>query len=350
MRKRTPMTEQYEIAAVISTYNRCELLCAALDSLLAQSSHEVRYEVIVVDNNSNDQTREVVEGYRARGHQNLTYIFEPRQGVSYARNTGIAHARARLIAFVDDDVRVSDKWIATIKRKFDSHPEIDCIGGKVLPQFRTPVPRWLTRDQWMPLGLQDYGDEPLSINAENPLCLVSANLVVRRTVFDQTGPFALHLQRVKDSIGSIEDAELLERFWRSGRHCMYVPDLTVTTEVPSERMTKSYHRRWHTGHGYFFAIRRSEEMERSSGRLFDVPGHLYRQAFADGVAWLKWFLLGKHDLAFAHEMRIRFFLGFFRERRKDYLAAAHRGPLGEIIEFVRSIASKKSAAISREIG
>lgn len=339
------MTEQYEIAAVVSTYNRSELLCAALDSLLAQSSHDVRYQVIVVDNNSNDQTRDVVEGYRARGHQNLTYIFEPRQGVSYARNTGIAHARAPLIAFVDDDVRVSDKWIATIKREFDSHPEIDCIGGKVLPQFRTPAPRWLTRDQWMPLGLQDYGDEPLSINAENPLCLVSANLAFRLTVFAETGPFALHLQRVKDSIGSIEDAELLERCWRSGRHCMYVPDLTVTTDVPFERMTKSYHRRWHTGHGYFFALLRSEEVERSSGRLFDVPAHLYRQAFEDVVAWLKCFLLGKRDRAFAHEMRIRFFWGFFRERRKDYLAAAHRGPVREIIAFLRALASKKSAAI-----
>ena len=92
----------------------------------------------------------------------------------------------------------------------------------------------------------------------NPLCLVSANLAFRSEAFEETGLFAPHLQRVKNSIGSMEDAELLERFWRTGRDVVYVPDLRVVTDVPAERMTKSYHRRWHTGHGYFFAIMRSD--------------------------------------------------------------------------------------------
>src|ERR1044071_912653 len=113
------MAEPYEITVVISTYNRSEMLGAAIESALGQESAGVRYEVIVVDNNSTDGTREVIEGYIKRGHENLRYVFEGRQGVSYARNTGIAEARAGIIAFADDDVRVSKDWVAKIKRTFD---------------------------------------------------------------------------------------------------------------------------------------------------------------------------------------------------------------------------------------
>ena len=343
------MSSHYDITAVISTYNRSEQLGAALDGMLQQANRNVCYEVIVVDNNSTDNTRDVVEACLARGHSNLRYVPEPRQGVSYARNTGIANARAPIVAFVDDDVLVANDWIATIKRAFDNNPAIDCVGGKVSPHWKTTAPEWLTRDHWMPLGLQDYGDSPLLIGAVNPLCLVSANLACRRSIFEEIGTFDIHLQRVKDGIGSVEDAELLERCWRAGRLCLYVPDLIVTTEVPSERLTKKYHRRWHTGHGHFLAISRSEEMERSSARLFDVPAHLYKQAFGDLTGWLKCSLAMRPEPAFAHESRLRFFLGFFRKRRKDYLAGDHSGQLIELASLLRSRFKKNRGQISSEL-
>src|SRR5436190_10483211 len=271
------MRDRYEISVVISTYNRSEMLTGALESVLSQEPRGVCYEVIVVDNNSTDNTREVVERYIAGGEHNLRYIFEPRQGSSYARNAGIAVARSEIVAFADDDVRVAKNWIATIKRAFDEHPEVDCIGGRVLPLWCTP-PRWLTREHWTPLALQDYGDRPLLINLNNTLCLVSANLAFRREAFVDAGMFAPELQRIKDSIGSMEDAELLERYWRTGRTCLYVPALIVETHVTADRLTKAYHRRWHAGHGHFYAIKRSDEMERASSRLFDVPAHLYKRA------------------------------------------------------------------------
>ncbi|HEY7544640.1 MAG TPA: hypothetical protein VID27_07150, partial [Blastocatellia bacterium] len=159
------------------------------------------------------------------------------------------------------------------------------------------------------------------------------------------------LQRAGDNIGSVEDVELLERIWQTGRECLYTPRLVVTAEVPEERMTKDYHRRWHTGHGHFFAIMRSEEMEQSFSRLFDVPAHLYRQVVADAAAWLKYSLAGKRERAFAHETGIRFFSGFFRKRRQDFLNATEGSASREIARFIRSLISKKSYRnISKEIG
>lgn len=330
------MSKHYDLTVVISTYNRCEMLTAALDSVLRQESPDVRYEVIVVDNNSTDSTREVIETCISRGHPNLRYVFEPKQGSSHARNAGITAACSNLIAFADDDVRVAGNWVATIKRAFDEHPEIDCVGGRVLPIWATQPPKWLTRYHWAPLALLDYGDRVLTIGLKNRLCLVSANLAFRRRVFADIGAFAPELQRVKDGIGSMEDAELLERYWRTGRECIYLPELIVETEVAAERITKGYHRRWHRGHGYFHAIKRSVEIDRGSIRLFDVPGHLYKQAVMDAAAW-PFLVATDTGRAFGCVARLNFFLGFFRKRRADYLATAYRGLTREIVNLVHSL-------------
>src|SRR5215471_10901315 len=170
------MSNAYQITVVVSTYNRCEMLPAALEHLLEQETGGICYEVIVVDNNSSDATREVVRRIIGEGHPNLRYVFEPKQGSSFARNAGIAAATAEIIAFVDDDVVVAKDWIATIKQAFEDQPEIDCIGGKVVPIWSAPIPKWLNSDHWMPLALQDYGNNQLTIDLHNMLCLVSANI------------------------------------------------------------------------------------------------------------------------------------------------------------------------------
>ena len=321
------MVDHYDISVVLSTYNRCAILPFALESILCQLPAIAPCELIVVDNNSTDSTREVVESFVARGDHAVRYVFEQRQGVSYTRNSGIANARAPIIAFFDDDVCVSPTWLATIKRAFEAHPEADCVGGCVLPRWEADPPPWLTREHWAPLALQDYGDQPICVNGENPLCLLSANFAFRREVFDRIGLFAPELQRVKDGIGSMEDLELLTRFWRAGGTALYLPSLVVTASVPPERMTKSYHRRWHSGHGRFYAMLRSEEIERSrAGRLFDVPAHLYKQAAKDALRWLQHKLAGVGDNAFIYETRLRFFAGFFRQRRADFLARMTEAP------------------------
>ena len=351
------MSNAYHITAVISTYNRCEMLTGALKSLLEQICEGVRYEIIVVDNNSADDTREVVERFIAGGHTNLRYVFEPMQGSSYARNAGVAAANAEIVAFADDDVSVAKDWIAKIKRAFDSHREIDCVGGKVLPMCSSPAPKWLTPDHWMPLALQDYGDNQLTVDLRNRLCLVSANLAFRREAILAAGLFRPELQRIKDGIGSMEDAELLERFWKTGHKCRYLPDLIVKTIVPEERLRKTYHRRWHRGHGYFYAIRRSSEIDDAQLRFMDVPAHLYKRAAIDAVRFLSSFI-GNPQRAFVYETGLHFFYGFFRKRSRDYMKTAYRGPIRELMNFLRTLlirsgrtsALVKGAALSERSG
>src|ERR1041385_8101321 len=304
-----------DLSVVICTYNRPELLRLALTTLLRQSPANITYEVVVVDNNSTPETRAGVEEI-AQSDSRVRYVRETRQGNAYARNTGVAEARAPIVAFLDDDVTVRDHWIEIIPRTF-KETNADFIGGKVLPRWEQPPPSWLGVANWAPIAALDYGDAPVPLTADNPLCLLTANIAFKKELFAQHGEFSAAVQRTGDSIGSLEDHEFLMRLMRAGVAGLYVPEMIVDAFVGSDRMTKAYHRRWHTGHGHFYAVMNDVEWERSSYRLLGVPGHLYRETARHAFAWFTRVLTGKTDAAFVNECRLRFFRGFLRQRMKN---------------------------------
>lgn len=328
------MCSSWDVSVCICTYNRCETLRSALESVLGQEADGVRFEVIVVDNNSTDDTKQVVQSFVRRGHLNLQYSFEGRQGLSHARNAGTAMARSPVVAFTDDDIRVAPDWVSTIKRAFDEYPEAAWVGGRVLPCWPAPPPRWLTANDWGPLALADHGDVPFYTSSHCQTGLVGANLAVRRDVLQQFGGFAPRLQRVQDSIGSMEDHELQMRLWRAQRKGLYVPELVVFSDVSADRLLKKYHRRWHFGHGRFYALARLEEYECSSvGWLFGVSAHVYRRAIRDLVQWVVSVVRGNFRRAFRYEKEIWFFLGFWSVHYKEFLEHGRRTHIGEISRF-----------------
>ena len=308
--------DQFDVSVVVPTYNRDQLLAGALESLMAQECPGIRYELIVADNNSRDNTRDVVSSF-ASGDVPVRYVLEERQGVSYARNAGITHSRSPIVAFTDDDCRVAPDWISTIKKTFDAHPEIGFIGGKVLPVWAVAPPDWLTGAHWAPLGLQDHGDDEFYLEPGRVTGLISANLAVRREVIERVGMFSPEVQRFTGSIGTMEDHEYMLRLWQGGVIGLYVPQLVVQAPVDPERVRKKYHRRWHTGHGRSYAILREERMEKASWYLFGVPAHLYRQALMDTFGLIKHSLRGREEHAFLCEVHLRFFFAFWAKRMQD---------------------------------
>ena len=333
-----------DVSVVISTYNRGELLTQALESVLAQKSDGVAYEVIVVDNNSSDGTRQIIESFAARGHANLRYVFEGRQGIPYGRNAGIVNARAPIIAFADDDVRVKPDWVASIKRALDEHPEVDYVGGKVLPQWKCEPPAWLTRDHWAPLALLDRGDTPVYVNAQYPVCLITANLSFRREVYERVGLFAPDFLRCQDH-------ELQLRLWRAGRQGMYVPGIVVTADVQPERLTKTYHRRWHRAHGKYCAMMRLKERTDRDGRLageradmvtlFDVPAFVYRELMTDIGRWLVAVARGSESLSFRRANEVRHLISYIGNRYEKTAAEGGHSHLSEVSAFAGALLRKK---------
>ena len=341
----SPTSDIPFVSVIMSTYNRGPLLEDAIGTVLSQRpAITPSFELIVVDNNSTDHTREIVMERFARNDSRVRYLFERRQGLSYARNAGIHAARAPLIAFVDDDVRAQPDWVASVVRAFEQHPETDMVGGRVLPLWPSPPPAWLTRDHWTPLALVDYGDAPVAITSEHPICLVGANLSFRRLVFDEVGTFATDFQRVKDGIGSLEDHEFLLRFLRTGRTGLYDPRIVVHAEIQADRLRRAYHRRWHTGHGHFHALLRSERMEWTRiGTLFGVPAHLYRQALGHLVGWARARAVRDSARAFHHELGLRFFHGFFRTRRREFRKRPRGDRWSELLRVFRGLLRRERA-------
>jgi hypothetical protein len=126
-----------------------------------------------------------------------------------------------------------------------------------------------------------------------------------------------------------------------------MPELVVMAEVQSERLTKQYHCKWHTGHGHFYALMREEEFEQSSARLFDVPAHLYKQALMNAAGLIKHKLLRDDQSAFVYKTRLCFFVGFFRTRRAEFFALSDRSILREVASFVRSLILAKEPRKAR---
>jgi glycosyltransferase involved in cell wall biosynthesis len=334
------MDEQFDISAVITTYNRSEMLATALEAVLNQKTGGLSYEVIVVDNNSTDNTRATIESFIAKGHTNLRYVFEPRQGIAYGRNAGIAAARAGIIAFTDDDVVVTDNWIAAIKRAFAENPDVDYIGGKILPDWTDPPPNWLTVDHWWPLALLDRGNDRFHVNASNPLCLPTANASFRREVFSRIGLFT-------PEFSGREDHEFFVRLWQQAGQGLYEPELVVMAKVQPERLLKSYHRRWNLTTGKFNSLMRLDEMSASDGgvmkqrqyavRLFGVPASIYRQFVTQSLGWLRQGVSGNDSKKMQHENRLFYLAGYVS---KSYeLAAAQEGHsnVRELASFMKAV-------------
>jgi glycosyltransferase involved in cell wall biosynthesis len=123
-----------KLSVILPTFDRAGSLKRALDALLRQTALPGSYEVIVVDNNSTDGTAGVVALFDDR---RVRLVAEPRQGLSYARNTGLAAARGRIAAFTDDDVEVAPDWVETIVSSLGRHPHVAGLGGRVLPAWQS---------------------------------------------------------------------------------------------------------------------------------------------------------------------------------------------------------------------
>lgn len=338
--------ESYDVSVVVPTFNREELLGRTIESLLDQQSGAVRYEVLVVDNNSTDDTRAVVETFMARS-KDVRYFFEPRRGVSHARNTGIGAARAPLVAFIDDDVEADPTWIATVKRVFDDHPDIDCIGGRIEGRWATPPPAWLTSQHWGPIALQrEKGDTPYVDADHASPCLMTANFASRRAALEDVGGFSPEFLRD-------EDRELQLRLWASGKRGLYVDTLAVRTEVPCERMTKAYHRRFHLRAGGTHARMRYRDRIDRDGRLvaedigsvtlLGAPGHLYRNLIKHAACWLWHIATFDGNSAFFHETRTLYFASYIWNRYRQQGPPLWTVPW-EFLRFASAMVSKRIRA------
>lgn len=228
------------LSLVISTYNRADRLLVALQSLVHQSADATEWECIVVDNNSTDDTRRIFEGFAScYPTLNLRMVTETAQGLSHARNRGIAESTGHIVAIIDDDERVNDRFVEAYAGFFDRHPEAVAAGGRVVPEYPTGRPGWLSRYTEVPLANPtDWGDrERLFPHGHIP---AGGNMAFRRDTLLRYGGFDTSLGRVAGRLTGGEESDLFERMAADGIQFHYVPDAVIWHIIGAEKLTDDY--------------------------------------------------------------------------------------------------------------
>jgi glycosyltransferase involved in cell wall biosynthesis len=227
-------------SVILCTYNRSQSLAKALNSLAVQSfPAALAWEVLVVDNNSTDETRQVVQDFCRRYPGRFRYCFEPIHGLSHARNTGIGEARGEIVAFTDDDVIVESNWLLNLTASLRGR-EWAGAGGKIVAANSFSPPRWLPLDGPQNLrGMLTLFD--LGENAEElGQAPFGANMAFRREMFEIYGNFRTDLGRRPGSMMCNEDTEFGRRVMAAGERLRYEPSAVVYHPVPASRLTKEY--------------------------------------------------------------------------------------------------------------
>lgn len=225
-----------KVTVAIPTYNRAKYLRQTLAGIAAQRFPRDHVEVLVIDNNSTDDTAEVVAAF-ADAWPAPRRIVETRQGLDFARNRAVAEARGGIIVFGDDDILVEPDWLAqiTVPLLADADARrIGAVGGEVVPVFPDGLPDWV-REWHAPLAFRpDAG--PL----EARHCPMGANLAFPRWVFERLGLFHTALDRAAGNYFSGGDSEMIRRVRAAGLEVWFAPGAAVRHQMPAGRTTFRY--------------------------------------------------------------------------------------------------------------
>lgn len=305
------LNNNIEISVILCTYNREVLLARALDSILSQGFPPDRFELLVVDNNSSDGTVDLVRRKAETAKPVVRYLFEGRQGKSFALNHAIREARGEILAFTDDDARVASDWLERIDQCFIQY-QPDLIGGRVVPDWTGEWPDWFFPEHRSVIAAFNPSPEAVFVNLDWPSLPAGANLAARAEVFRRHGGFREDLS--DGTIPLCEDNELIQRVLRNSGRVLYAPDVVVHHHVPPERLTRRYVRRW-----WMIGGMASSRMCLDEGpgvpKILGIPRWMYRQALDNFGCMVGRFIINPCCReAFYHETRLWSFYGFVKDR------------------------------------
>ena len=243
------MSNQIKISVVICSYNRALYITDAMDSLYQQTIDKAFYEVIVVNNNSTDNTIPICEKYISE-HQDAHFIFcnESKQGASFARNTGAAIATGELLCFMDDDAIAANDYLERIIQFFETHTDAGGLGGRIIPKYIPEEPKWMSVYVSSMVGHFNYSQTVVEFS-DNKYPLES-NMIVRHIDFNLIGGFNINLPGV---VGTVriggEGKDFFFKLKALGRKIYYDPFIQVQHVVEIAKLTPEYLYRVASGMG-----------------------------------------------------------------------------------------------------
>lgn len=263
------------LSVLICTYNRAKYIGPLLESVAKNDLAKSEYEIVLVDNNCTDNTREICEAF-AKAHKdvNFRYVTEPEQGLSAARNKGIKEAKGEVIVYIDDDALVDTWYLRTYAEWFAMHPETMACGGPIEPLYETEEPSWMTPytkallTAWM-----NYGDKV----REYPKGRYpgGGNAAYRKEVFDKVGLFNTALGRKGGNLMGSEEKDIFDKMQALGMQVLYLPTPVLHHIIPQTKLEPDYFNRLTTQIGI-------SERQRT---LAIGKGKYYKRLFSEFIKW-----------------------------------------------------------------
>jgi glycosyltransferase involved in cell wall biosynthesis len=269
----------------------------------------ILWEVIVIDNNSSDNTQEKVLSYNFNNHQApLRYIKEGNQGVAFARNRGIQESTGEVIVFMDDDEIADTLWLLKILEPFNTS-SADCVGGRILVQYPDGYkkPAWLLDELEGFIGKLDYGGEKPRLLDDPETPVFTGNSAFSRRVFKEAGLFNTQLGRRGAQTFGGEDVEMSGRILKAGYSIFYQPEAVIYHIIGPDKLKKKYFRKLH----FFDGEKRGYLIDRQPGKnIFWIPLYIFPQFTRSIFRYLS-------NPTLRLQMNIWWHMGFIKGRLKS---------------------------------
>jgi glycosyltransferase involved in cell wall biosynthesis len=301
-----------DFSVIVCTYNRANNLPRCLGALARQKDTEnMSWEVLVVDNNSSDDTQAMADRLAQELPITIRYARETQQGLNYARNTGIRESRGTHFSYVDDDIEVSPDWLASLYGNFIRN-DADAVGGRIHLDPSITLPKWIQDDETKGfLGFQDFGDEPFRMDGKRRYPY-GGNMAFNRRVVDRIGYFNPLLGRKGEGRKRSElfkgaETDYFHRLADTDEaRIFYEPNAIVYHQVQPFQLKKKYFRTIHSNAGYQRAFYDASEFAHT---IFGVPRYLYPMLLSNIGEYLRLLITKGPDTAFRQQMTVGHMIG-----------------------------------------
>lgn len=299
-----------DFSVIICTYNRATNLPECLSRLAEQKNvTDLKWEVLLVDNNSTDATRQTIETLAQALPITIRYTFEPQQGLNYARNRGANESLGKYFCYVDDDIHVSCRWLKALYDSLRSN-DADAVGGRIHLDAAIKLPAWITPDMYGFLGYQDLGDAPFQMDGVKNYPF-GGNMAFNRRVINSIGLFNPKLGRKgsgqkRGELFKGAETDYFHRLAATNARIFYQPEAIVYHQILPFQLKQRYFRLIHYNAGYQKAFHDSARYDR---QLSGIPLFIFPQFARSVWRYFSKLVTKGPNLAFRQQMTVGNFLG-----------------------------------------
>lgn len=211
-----------DFSIIVCTHNRADLLTDCVDSLLKQTINKNRFEIIIVDNNSTDDTEAVAKEF-AKNNNSIVYLQEKNIGYSAPRNCGWNHALGNIIAYIDDDEIAAPDWLESIEKAFQTEEKPDIVGGIYLIKYDVTPPDWFIES----MGGTNKNRQKGILNQRKDCYLAGGNIAFRKEVLEKLNGFSNDFNMKNGFLMTGEDTDICQRAKNAGFQLYYDPDIKI---------------------------------------------------------------------------------------------------------------------------